>query len=224
MDRKKIQKTKYLAVFATTTLIFFIGIIIGGYFSNLKIEKIYDIENDLKINILGTEIQYQIIAKDPCKFVNSTPLIEELHEMGTKLDYMENALGKDNKEVLNLKEYYSILEIRQWLLEKDMMQKCGSKRTLVLYFYSNDKHQCPECEEQGYVLTYARKNFDNINIYSFDIDTKNPAVDTVKRIYGVTIAPTVIINEKKQEGFVTKDQIVNIILEQMSSFANSTKE
>lgn len=211
MDRKRIQKTKYLAVFASTTLIFLVGVIIGGYFSNLKLEKIDQIQNELRINTMGTELQYEILAKDPCNFVNSTPLMEQLHEIGSKLEYMENVLGKNDKEVINLKEYYSILEIRQWLLEKHIMEKCNVSKTLVLYFYSNDEKECPECEEQGYILTYARKNFNYVNIYSFDVHNQNPALQTLVKLYNVSRVPTIVINDNKVEGFVKRAEIIELL-------------
>ncbi len=127
--------------------------------------------------------------------------------------------------MLRLKEYYSLLEIRQWLLEKEMAEKCGTNKTLILYFYSNDKQMCKECEEQGYILSYSRKNYDEVNIYSFDIGSRNPAVSTIKRIYDVRNVPTVIINNNKIEGFVPKETIVGIIEQHISNSTNSgTKE
>ena len=211
MDRKRMQKTKYLAVFATTTLIFIVGILVGNYFASLKLEKIDDIESQLKIDTLGTELQFSLFAQQPCGFINSTPLIDELHELGVKLDHMENILGKKNKDVLMLKDYYSILELRQWMLENEIKDKCGENRTLVLYFYSNDKDACPKCEEQGFILTYIRKNFKDVNIYSFDADSDNAAIKAIKSIYQIETVPTVVVNGKKVENFATKDMMSDMI-------------
>lgn len=217
------QKTKYLAVFATTTLIFLIGILVGNYFASQKLNKVDEIEQKLKIDTLGTELQFMLISEDPCGFVNSTSLTEEIHELGVKLDYMENILGKDDNSVLNLKEYYWILELRQWVLEKQINEICNQTNTLILYFYSNDEEQCGQCEEQGYILTYLRKNYEDLNIYSFDIDAENPAVKTIKEMYAVTETPTVIINDQKMGGFASKDLLVAALENHTASYAEENK-
>ncbi|MBN1386689.1 hypothetical protein JW968_07015 [Candidatus Woesearchaeota archaeon] len=211
MDRKRVQKTKYLAVFATTTLIFLIGILVGNYFAGLKLETVDDIENQLKVDTLSTELQFDLFAELACENINSTPLINELHELGTKLDHMENILGKKSREVLHLKDYYSVLELRQWMLEKRINERCGKDSILILYFYSNDEDICDDCEEQGFILTYIRKNFFNVNVYSFDVDSDNAAVDAVKTIYGVNSVPTIMINSQKFEGFTEKEVIAGTI-------------
>ena len=212
MTKQNISKTKFLAVFATTTLIFLIGILIGYQISNSKMSALEDIEQELRVDTMAIELQYLLLAENPCIALDSAPLSEELYTLGSKLSYMEDKLGPDNPSVLRLKEYYSLLEIRHWLFLKQTKQECDRNYTLIIYFYSKQKENCPECEEQGYVLTYLRETYPQIRIYSFDFDISNAALDTIKELYikeqGL---PIIIIDNQVYHGFKNKEAMEKII-------------
>lgn len=217
MTNRNITKTKYLAVFATTTLIFIVGILIGQQISNSKISDLEIIEQELRVDTMAIELQYLLLAENPCKALESTPLSEELYTLGSKLSYMEDKLGPDNPSVLRLKEYYSLLEIRHWLFLKRTKQECNRDYTLILYFYSKQKETCPKCEEQGYVLTYLRETHPEIRIYSFDFDIGNTAIDTLKELYMTEQElPVIIIDEEVHHGFKNKEAIEKIISGQIN--------
>ena len=129
---------------------------------------------------------------------------------------MEGQLGKNNPRVLSLKEYYSLLEIRHWLLLRLAKDRCGTGYDLVLYFYSN-LGDCDTCEQQGSVLSTLHKKYPRLNIYSFDINIPNPALQTVKSIFGITQAPTLVVNSKVIDGFRNKNQLEELL------FGNQTK-
>ena len=208
---RRLSKTKYLAVFATTTLIFLIGLIIGNYISNTKLKKIDKLEQDLRIDTMSVELQYMLLSENPCAITDSNVLTEELYGIGNKLDYMESRLGSDNPNVLWIKEYYSLLEIRHWLFMNKIKKDCNSKNPLILYFYSN-KGDCPKCEEQGYVLSYIRKKYPATRVYSFDININNTALDSIKDIFKITNKelPILIINGKVHYGFKDRTDIESL--------------
>jgi len=213
MGSSNVNMKKYLFVFVITTLIFILGLFIGNIITTRNISKLDTMEQDMKIQTMAIELQYQLIVDNPCSLVNSTTLVNELYLLSDRLDYMENNLGYNDPRVLNLKEYYSILELRDWLLSKKVSEKCKTKQNLILYFYSNKEGECSRCKEQGYVLTYIRKKFPNMKIYTFDINIDNVALDTIKDIYiKDTELPVLIINDKTYYGFKDSDQIESLIL------------
>ncbi len=208
-EYKEMDSMKYLAAFLLTVIVFAIGVAIGNYFNAQKVERVKAIENDIRLDTLGAEIQQEILTEEPCKFVNSTPLTEDLYELSRKLNHVENIYGQDDESVLRLKERYSLLELRHWLYIKRIKQECGKDLVPILYFYNNDKN-CDKCEDQGYVLTYIRRKYDNVRVYSYDIRIDNTALETVKEIYDVNSAPTVIIDGTKH-GFMTRDDVERAI-------------
>ncbi len=207
MNSRTINKQRYLSVFAITTLIFISGILLGNHFSNNKISELSEMTERIQLNTLSAELQFLIVSKEPCRLLNESDLSNELHSIGSKLEFMENELGTDNKKVLSLKEYYQLLELRHWLLLKQAHEKCNQNFDLIMYFYTN-KRECDRCREQGGVLTYLRQKNQKLSIYSFDDELENPAMRTVKELYGVKGSmPTLIINEQAYEGFMDSAQI-----------------
>jgi hypothetical protein len=207
---QRLNKGRYLTVFAITTLIFIFGIFVGNYFSSQKLEQINDIGQQLKTDTTAMELQYELIAEDPCENFNSTPLADELYEMASKLDYMENRLGQDDTNVKDLKRYYSLLEIRHWLFLKKTNKECNQTSSLILFFYNNEE-DCKECKEQGFILTWVRRNYANVYVYSFDYTIQNAALDTLKKIYKVEGTPAVVIDKDTYNRFMTKQEIETIL-------------
>ncbi|HLC46399.1 MAG TPA: thioredoxin family protein [Candidatus Nanoarchaeia archaeon] len=206
MERKKLQFSAYLAAFAITTLIFILGIMLGSYNNNKKLASVDNLEQEIKMSTMGNEIQYLLMSESPCDYVNSTEMAINLGNLGSKLTFMESQLGKDDERVVNLKEYYSLLELRHWLFLNKAKKECNLTYDLVIYFYSNEG-DCADCEEQGHVLTYVHKKNPKFNVYSFDVNIGNPALDTLKTRYSVESTPTIVINNNKFEGFTGKEKL-----------------
>ena len=199
--RKQLSKTEFVGALAATVIIFLIGMLFGGYTSDLKLSKVTDLQDDLRIETMALELQ-SIIASESICDTNPDALEKELQDVGSKLEYMENQLGFDNKNVRRLKEYYSLLEIRHWLLNTQRLERCSGKKTIVLYFYSNDVKKCSTCKEQGFVLDYLKKKYDtNLSIYSFDIDAQNSAVQTLRSRFRITEIPGIVIGSQTYVGF-----------------------
>ncbi|MBR9691536.1 hypothetical protein GOV06_02015 [Candidatus Woesearchaeota archaeon] len=211
MSKKQLSKTKYLAVFATTTLIFVIGLMLGQRMADNKLTSLEDIENALRIDSMAMELQYLLLAENPCKASNSTLLSEELYQLGSKLDYMEKTRGVNDLAVIRSKEYFSLLQIRHWLFLKRVKSECSTEQDLILYFYSN-KGDCATCEEQGYVLSFIRETYPQTRIYAYDINIENPAVNTLKEMFlkNQTI-PALIINDYTFYGFKDKEAVEKIL-------------
>lgn len=211
MSRQQLNKGKYVVVFILSTLIFLAGIFLGNNLSERKLLRLNEIEQDIRAQIMGVELQYELLAENPCGVVNSTPLTKELYELSDKLNFMENNLGVDHPGLIRSKEYYSMLELRQWLFLKKTKEECGINNTLILYFYSN-RGDCDKCEEQGYVLTYIRKKYPDVRVYNFDINIDNLALNTIKDIYIKSDdLPVIIMDDKVYYGFKDRKQIESII-------------
>lgn len=205
-DYQKPVPSRYLAAFAITTLIFLVGILIGNKISDAKLDSIDVLEKEIRIDVLGTELQYQLISENPCNLSNPAQLTEELYDIGSKLDFMENQRGKNDPQVLDLKKYYSMLEVQHWLLLKKTKERCGEEYNLILYFYSN-LGDCDACDQQGHVLNYIHEKYPEVNIYSFDINIDNPVLRTIKELYEIRQPPTLIINDDAFTGFMDSREV-----------------
>lgn len=212
MEGKRINKLKLFSIFITTTFIFVIGIFFGQSISSSQLDKIENLQQDLRTQTLSLELQYALASQEPCNLTNLEIIGDELYDMSELLANMEGSLGKLNNDVLSLKEYYSLLEIKHWLFLEKIKKECNKDTPVILYFYSN-LGDCDECEKQGYVLTYLKKKEDDLNVFSFDINLDNSVINSLKEIYGLDNRklPVIIIDEKVYEGFIEIEELNEIL-------------
>ncbi len=199
---------KYLYVLVITSLIFFTAIFLANYFNGRKLAEVKSIADQIAIDILSSETQYALLEESSCQNFNNTPaLSEELGSLAEKLSYAEDQLGAKNAEVISLKRYYSLLEIKDYLLSKKVAAKCGIQPVSIIYLYSN-QGDCPDCEKEGYVLTYLRETYPALRVYSFDYHIDLSAVKTLLSIFKIEgELPVIILNEKVLYGFQTKEEL-----------------
>lgn len=213
--RQPLDKNKYIITFIITAIIF-AGML---YINNILDEKRFGdtkaIQDQIALDLLSSETQFNLLKETSCKNVNGSILSKELNSLATKLTYLEaNDSGAKSDELLYLKKYYSLLQIKDSLLMKQLSQKCSSKPISVLYFYG-DKKDCPACTEMSYVLTHLREQYPELRIYSFDTNLDLSAIDTLKSIYQIDVRqlPAIVYNDDSYTGFKTIDEMKKIIPE-----------
>ncbi len=207
---KKMDWAKHAAVLSITVLVFFTGILLGTILNQGKIDTVHQISEELRINTMSSEVEFAILAENPCAITDISFLSDDLHELSLKVEYMENQLGTNNEDVKELKNFYSIIQLRHWILTTRIQEECNTNVSNIIYFYSNEG-DCRECSDQGFILSHLRRT-ENVNIYSVDINTQNNAVRTLKEMYDVKNAPTLIINKEKHEGFKTLNQLRELVI------------
>lgn len=205
---------KYAYTFLITIAIFATAIYISNYFSQKRINEIKDIESSISIDISASETQFSLLSELSCHDINNSLLSKELSSLGDKLSYMEQSRGSDDMEVLSLKKYYSLLEIKDFLLTQKIKERCGGKAlsSSIIYFYSSVENKCSDCQNEGFVLTRLRQDYPELRVYSFDYDLKLSALQTLVSIYNIKDEqPTLLIDDKVYYGFKSVDDIKNII-------------
>jgi len=197
---------KYVIVLFITVTIFVSGLWFSNYLSNKKIDQLKNIQNKISLDLMSSETQFSLLQEQSCKDVSNTVLSSELNSLADKIAYSENNIGADDTDVVSLKKYYSLLEIKDYLLMKKLKERCGQKSIFVLYFYKNDN--CDNCTKQGYVLTSLREKYPDLRVYSFDYNLDSSAIKTMTSIYKVKDnLPAMVINGKVYEGFKTLEEI-----------------
>lgn len=197
---------KYTIVLFITTTIFITGLWFSNYLNNKKIEQLKSIESTISLDLLSSEIQFSLLEEQSCKDISTSVLSKELNSLADKISYSESNIGTENNDVISLKKYYSLLEIKDYLLMKKITERCGQKSIFVLYFYKNDN--CEDCTKQGYVLTSLREKYPNLRVYSFDYKLDNAAIKAMISIYNVPDnLPALVINGKVHSGFKSIEEI-----------------
>jgi len=204
---KKINPQKYLLVLLFTLLIFSSGFFLNNQFNKKRVTDIGSLQQDLRIDILSLETQFAILEQAPCENLNESTLTKELYEISQRLTSVGNNLGPEHSSYIQLKKYYSILEIKHWLLLQKASKACDLPLAFVIYFYT-DREACPKCEDQGYILTHFRKKYPFLRVYSFDYDLDLAALQTLKSIYTLKKEmPIIVINNEVHYGYKNKEEL-----------------
>jgi hypothetical protein len=203
--------SKYIIVFFITVALFAIAAGLSNFFSDKKVESMRAIQDKLATDILSSETQYSLLSELSCEQdVENENLSSELNDLADKINDSESNL-KGNSDVTELKRYYSVLEIKDYLLTKKINQKCKGTLIPLLYFYTT-ANNCTECVKQGYVLTELREKYPGLRVYSFDYSLDLSALKALIKIYKVSDIklPAIVINEHTYTGFKTVEEIEKI--------------
>lgn len=192
------DKKKYIIVLLITVGIFIVVFGLVSFLNNKKIAHVGDLQRKITVDLLATETQFELLKTAPCDLLNSNVLSQELGDFGNKLDLAESNQGSNDPDVLQLKKYYSLLQVKDYLLTQELADKCNVDVDSLLYFYGDD---CPECTKQGYVLTEFKKQYPELRIYSFDTDLDFSVIETFTSLYDFGEEfPTIIVGEDSYQG------------------------
>jgi len=123
---------------------------------------------------------------------------------------MERQSDVNESDIDQLKEYYALLQVKDYLLVSRLAEKCGTHPAIVFYFYTKD---CPECDREGYILTDVQKDYEGLNLYSFDYNMESSAVRTLISILDVPQdkLPTLIINGVMYENGLEEQELRDVL-------------
>ena len=203
----------YAIAFVITTLIFATAFYASTYFSNRRIADIRATQDEISTDILSLETQFDLLQEHSCSDIaENTILPSALSSLGNQLSYMESQRSTNLSELTRLKSLYSLLEIKDYLLMKQVAAKCNLKPVFILYFYSNKGDCTTACENQGYVLTSLSETYPQLRIYSFDYNLDVSALQTLISINDVAnTLPALVINNKTYYGLKTRADIEKIL-------------
>ncbi len=206
---RTIDSKKYILAFAITAVILFTAIILSNYFRQKKFQEIRSIQDQISIDILSSEVQTSLLEQFSCRNVANNALSRELGTLGDKLSYTEENRGVDDPEVIALKRYYSLLQIKDYILMNRIREKCGTRNEFIIYFYGQD---CEECQKQGYVLTKLREDYPELRVYAFDYNLDVSAIKTLVSVTKIEeTLPALYIKDEIYYGYRSIEDIEKII-------------
>lgn len=173
-------------------------------------------QQNLEYNSLQLQYAFmdQLSKEENCDAVSKTfeDNIKNLESARKRLEEFDED-SKLNKEDFDLlKREYVLAQVRYWLLARRTKELCKKEIATILYFYSDDR-ECPNCGKQAFVLDYLKKLFkDKLLIFSFDAQQQNePMIPILKHTYNITKYPSLVIEGKKFEDLMDKNEILNEI-------------
>jgi hypothetical protein len=158
-----------------------------------------------------------LLKEITCSEDNFNPVASEIGDLGDKLTYAENELGSTNERVIYLKKYYSLLQIKDYLVGKKIADKCGkkSKPIFMIYMYSNKKtNNCSDCGRQASVISELRNTYPELRVYTFDYDLDLAPIETLKKIYKIEATstfPILVVEDRPYYGYKNLDELKSLL-------------
>lgn len=220
MKQTSFEWLKYVVTFVITAGIFITIFYATKVINEKKLSEVKSIQDKIALDLLSSETQFSLLKRSTCTQDGNSLLAPELGSLGERLSFMEGDLGMKNENVIALKKYYSLLQMKDYMLGLELSQKCSYKPIYILYFYTSDCST--DCEKQGYALTALREKYPELRVYSFDADLDLSAIATLETIYKVSNdhLPALVINEKLYTDFQSIETIEKLIPELKKSLEN----
>ncbi|MBU6370968.1 MAG: thioredoxin family protein [Patescibacteria group bacterium] len=210
----------YLYAFLITLAVFLVALYASDAVTNSRAAAVKASEDKASNDILASETEFALLGQVSCKDIDKSTLAGELGEIGDKLSFLEASADDTNPDVIAMKEYYSILEVKDFILTKQLDAKCQNAPVAILYFYAND---CAACQAVGDGLTALHAKYPSLRIYSFDRNLDMPLIRTLAQLYNVgTSTPEVVVNEHLIPKIDTIADIENALPKWLRTGATST--
>ncbi|MBU4502479.1 MAG: hypothetical protein KKA79_07820 [Nanoarchaeota archaeon] len=217
---RKVSIKRHILAIILAVLIFLTGISLGAFVNTERTEQLEEKTELSKLDFDSLQVQYLFLTSSletEKSCLAAAVTLEEnvnlLEVLGNKLTkYIRDQVLTDEPGFRLLKREYTLAELRYWLFAEKFKEACDSDTVTILYFYSSD-NTCSSCETQGVILDYLKGMFkDKLLNFALDSDfTGEPMINIIKNTYNITKTPTLIINNKKYEGFYSKEEITHII-------------
>ena len=210
MDRSIYLKGAILAF-----SLFLLSLLVGYYVELDKTEKIKKAINNINIAIDSSStiifFIHQTKSKKDCQ-----ALTIGIKELWMETNRLRNQLEEQDANILikneDLKSLYYLTNLKLFLLTRDYKEICQKDFSNILFFYTAFV-SCPECNVQGKVLDEIRNVCEgNVAVFAFPLDVKDIiALNVIQSYYNITRAPALVINEKKYEKLMSKEEIRKIL-------------
>ena len=219
----KIQRTlslsRILVALVIATLIFCLGVALGFILDSQRIQWVQYQSQQQKSDYESLQWQYLFLTssndKEQTCVVLQAALQKSIVDLGSSLDKIQSYKKESH---INQKDYeviersYVIDNLKYWLLASKTKKECGEDYVTILYFFS--ENNCPSCPDQGVILTYYKKMYEEkLLVFPINLDVENQeaSIGILRNIYNITKLPSITVEDKKYEGVVPKDDLGNII-------------
>lgn len=215
MVRREVDYELIGVAFLITTIILGGILLIGSSLNSYKVNdlrtEIANLEVKQRSQSLGIELASSFEG-DNCQamrqWVNSSS--DTTEELRKKVAAYEDSSKIESPKYETLKKRYMNLMIQRIVEVREIEQRCGGDRVEIIYFYSNQ--DCDSCKDQGTVLTYLRRNYeDSVIVYPLDTGLEMDHIEFMKEFYGIERYPSLVVDGEVYEGFQSKQTLQQVI-------------
>ncbi len=221
MVAERYKKHLFLTALVLAILVFLSGILLGYSLDKLRVNDIVSLVKQNELNMESYILEQDFldaIGGESCGLLEPRfkDLSESLANIGNTLTSYEKSKLFKKADYDYLKAKYFNLEIQAYLLALKLKKQCNLTKVNILYFY---KQGDMVSLRQGFILDSLVNKYgiEKLSIYSFDKFFENvPLIEMVEKHYNITVAPSLIINNKlRVSGLIGEEELEEIIREEL---------
>ena len=214
---KNIPFAKGILVLAISSLLFFSGFGLSTFLLKNQVSETQNLQEDIKTDILGLEVEQDLLLQNPCKLSSLNRLSSSLADMESKISLLDT---KSSPEIVeDIRKLHIILQIKHWQLVQKSVAECNSPYVPVFYFFSDEV--CGDCEIQGLVLSSIKQKYPNVMIYNFNTDLDFSIINTMEQLYdvkGPVETPVIVIGSLTSVGLKDSATLLSLISQENRNF------
>lgn len=209
-----IQSDVFWKAFILTLVIFSLGIFVGFWLDNARVEQIREEYKEMEISSIDARLQtlYYQTFKNSSNFCE--PAIQEnlvfadkIYAEGLRIEEYEK-INKLTPSLISDKRRYMLLKLQFWLNCIELKRNCNASYKNLVYFYSHYNTTMEEDVQSAVLMDLKNECGSSLMLIPLIIDLNITTIDIIKKQYGVTRTPTILIDEKiKLEGLQTREEL-----------------
>lgn len=213
------MRNVYIVAGFISIIIYVFGVVTGIYVQKSVLSAVESDIGSIKADVENAQQEYVLFSlrgKESCPVLSSlsSDISYNLNNIVSELIRLENE-GAQGAKFIELKKEYGALSIRAWILRASINADCDESVLPILYYYSVP---CERCLEQGSVLDkIIEEDLGKIAVYVLDKDIDHPLVKTLVKSHGVVQAPSLVIEKDIYQGFVSKENLTDIICQKINA-------
>lgn len=215
MVERKVDWEYLVLAFFVTVLLMMSILYLGSGLSDHKVNSLRDdvkqIEVEQRSHSLGLQLA-ESVEGQKCeamtRWVESS--VPEIKNLRQEVAAYESSSKVENKDYKLVKKRYMNLVIQNLIEVRQMEERCGEDRINIVYIYT--KNDCGRCDDQGTVLTYYRRNYeDSVLVHPLDTDLEMKSIQFMENFYNIEQYPALIIEGEVYEGFQDREKLGEIL-------------
>ena len=223
-ERKVDWEYLVLAFFVTLilmTVIFYAGQQLSSHKVDSLSNDVRNIEVEQRSQALGLQLA-ESVEGQKCEAMKSwiSSSVPEIRDLRQEVAAYESSSKIENSEYELVKKRYMNLLIQNLIEVRTMEEECGEDVVNVVYFYTNNG--CDRCTDQGSVLTYYRRQYDEeVMVHPLDADLGAKSIEFMENFYNVTEYPTLVVEGEVYKGFQNREDLGEIIESNLNQTSDS---
>lgn len=202
-----VAKDVFWKAFVLTLVIFVIGVFVGMWIDNSRVEEVREEYKGMEISSNDARMQslYYRIFRNSSNFCE--PAIQEnlrfsdrVYAEGLRIDEYEK-INKLAPSLIMDKRRYVLLKLQFWFNCIELKRDCNASYSNVVYFYSHYNTTMQENVQSVALMELKNKCGSSMMLIPLPVDLDIATIDIIKGQYNITVTPTILIDEEvKLEG------------------------